>query len=166
MIVDTYPCSDLAIPPGEYLEEAIAELGISKDELARCMNRPAAKLSAIYKGDKAITPETALQLEKVVGVPAYLWIGLEAEYRLILARQEEANKDLHSEIKLVTRFCYRELVRFGLVCFMKSDTFYCMVIRWCLLKGTMNIVHNINMKMKQIALPQKHSSLMMNISHS
>ena len=60
--------SDLPIPPGEYLEEVIEELGISKNELARRMNRPAPKLSAIFKGDKAITPDTALQLEKVVGV--------------------------------------------------------------------------------------------------
>ena len=84
MMTDTHLYSDLAIPPGEYLEEVIAELGMSKEELARRMNRPAARLSAIYKGEKAMTPETALQLEKVVGVPAHLWIGLESEYRLAL----------------------------------------------------------------------------------
>lgn len=77
--------SDLPIPPGEYLEEVIAELGMSKDELAKRMNRPAAKLSAIFGGEKAITPETALQLERVVGVPAYIWTGLEAEYQLTLS---------------------------------------------------------------------------------
>ena len=84
MMTDTHLYSDLAIPPGEYLEEVIAELGMSKEELARRMSRPAARLSAIYKGEKAMTPETALQLEKVVGVPAHLWIGLESEYRLAL----------------------------------------------------------------------------------
>jgi HTH-type transcriptional regulator/antitoxin HigA len=73
--------SDLPIPPGKYLAEVIAELGMTKDELARRMNRPATKLSAIFAGDKAITPDTALQLEKVVGVPTHIWIGLEAEYR-------------------------------------------------------------------------------------
>jgi HTH-type transcriptional regulator/antitoxin HigA len=71
--------SDLAIPPGEYLEEVIAELGMSKDELSKRLNRPAPKLSAIFKGQKAITPDTALQLEKVVGVPAHIWNGLEAD---------------------------------------------------------------------------------------
>ena len=83
--------SDLAIPPGEYLEEVIAELGMSKDELSKRLNRPAPKLSAIFKGEKAITPDTALQLEKVVGVPAHIWNGLEAEYRLVQIRGRDSN---------------------------------------------------------------------------
>ena len=109
--------SDLAIPPGEYLEEVIDRLGMTKDELAKRMARPASKLSPIFKGDKAITPDTALQLEKVVGVSAHIWLGLEAEYRLALARQQELNEQrrLKEEAKLVSSFCYRELVRLGVV---------------------------------------------------
>ncbi len=84
--------SDLPVPPGEYLEEVIEELGMSKMELAKKLGRPASKLSAIYKGKKAITPETALQLEKVVGVAAHTWTGLEADYRLTLARQKQEQK--------------------------------------------------------------------------
>lgn len=109
------PYSNLAIPPGEYLEEVIAELGISKDELARRMNRPAAKLSAIYKGEKAITPETALQLEKVIDIPAHIWIGLESEYRLTLARQSKSKQDSDEQAELITKFCYTDLVRHGFV---------------------------------------------------
>ncbi len=107
--------SNLAIPPGEFLEEVISDFGITKDELARRMNRPAAKLSAIYKGDKAITPETALQLEKVVGVPAHVWIGLENEYRLTLARQKELQMNLQEEAKLITSYCYRDLAKLNYV---------------------------------------------------
>ena len=109
--------SDLPVPPGEYLEEVLGELGMSKDELARRMNRPAPKLSAIFKGGKAITPDTALQLEKVVGVPAHIWTGLEAEYRLTLARgQDKAEQDrLKKEGRLVKRFRYADLVKRGMV---------------------------------------------------
>ena len=109
--------SDLAIPPGEYLEEVIAELDMSKDELARRMRRPAAKLSAVFKGQKAITPDTALQLEKVVGVPAHIWLGLESEYRLTLARrQSQAELErLRDESKLATAYCYGQLARLGAV---------------------------------------------------
>jgi HTH-type transcriptional regulator/antitoxin HigA len=84
--------SDLAIPPGEYLEEVLVELGMTKDELARRMDRPTPKLSSIFKGHKAITPDTALRLEKVVGVPAHIWTGLEAEYRLALARIQDTKE--------------------------------------------------------------------------
>jgi HTH-type transcriptional regulator/antitoxin HigA len=109
--------SDLPIPPGEYLEEVIEELGMSKDELAKRMDRPAPKLSAIFKGNKAITPDTALQLEKVVGVPAHVWTGLEAEYRLALARsrQDEEQRRLKEESRLVKHFPYAGLVKLGVV---------------------------------------------------
>ncbi len=117
MATDQGIYSDLPIPPGEYLEEVIGDLGMSKDELAKRMNRPAPKLSAIFKGDKAITPDTALQLEKVVGVPAHVWTGLEADYRLALARSQhdEEQKRLKEEGPLVKRFRYADLVKLGVV---------------------------------------------------
>lgn len=88
METNTAVQTDLAIPPGEYLEEVFEDLDMTKDELARRMGRPAPKLSPIFKGRKAITPDTALQLEEVVGVPAHIWTSLEADYRLVLARQK------------------------------------------------------------------------------
>jgi HTH-type transcriptional regulator/antitoxin HigA len=106
--------SDLPIPPGEYLEEVLDELDMGKAELARRMGRPATKMSPIFKGIKAITPETAMQLEKVVGVPANIWLGLESEYRLALARQTE-EKQIAKEIKLLAPFCYSVLAKLGLV---------------------------------------------------
>ncbi|MBW2612107.1 MAG: HigA family addiction module antidote protein [Deltaproteobacteria bacterium] len=117
MVIEQHMHSDLAIPPGEYLEEVISALGMTKDELARRMDRPAPKLSAIFKGHKAITPDTALRLEKVVGVPAHIWTGLEAEYRLALARIQDTKEHerLKAEARFVTRYRYAELVRMGIV---------------------------------------------------
>lgn len=115
MTTESYPQSNLAIPPGEFLEEVIAEQGMTKEELARRMGRPATKLSPIFKGTKAITPETALQLEQVVGVPAHIWTGLESEYRLTLARNAEVEREeeLKREAGMVTAFCYHELAKLG-----------------------------------------------------
>jgi len=78
------------------------------------MGRPATKMSSIFKGSKAITPETAMQLEKVVGVPANIWLGLESEYRLALARQAE-EAQIAEEIKLLTPFCYSKLAKLNIV---------------------------------------------------
>lgn len=69
MTEQTY-MSDLAIPPGEYLEEVLEEMDITQAELARRMDRPPQAINEILKGEKAITPETDLQLEQVVSVPA------------------------------------------------------------------------------------------------
>ena len=109
--------SNLPIPPGEYLAEVLGEFGMSKGELATRMGRPLTKLSAIFKGTKAVTPDTALQLERVIGVPAHIWTGLETDYRLAQARQrEELRADqCKEESPLVTRFCYNELKKLNLV---------------------------------------------------
>ncbi len=104
--------SDLAIPPGEYLEEVLEDMGMSKDELAKRMGRPPSKLSHIFKGGKAITAETALQLERVVGVPAHIWLGLESEYRLTLKRQADNQA---AQTDKVGAFPYAELARLGYV---------------------------------------------------
>jgi HTH-type transcriptional regulator/antitoxin HigA len=117
MMIEEKIHSDLAVPPGEYLEEVLDELGMTKNELAKRMDRPAPKLSAIFKGRKSITPETALQLEKVVGVPAHIWSGLESEYRLALARMQEKKEQeqLKAESKFVSLYRYAELVKMGVV---------------------------------------------------
>ena len=92
MMTEPKIVSDLAIPPGEYLEEVLDDMGINQAELARRMGRPAQAVNEIIKGEKSITPETSIQLEKVLGVPAYLWASLESEYRLIKATQVELKK--------------------------------------------------------------------------
>ncbi len=88
-----------------------------EDRPRRRPYRSKTKLSAIFKGSKAITPDTALQLEKVVGVPAHIWTGLEAEYRLALTRieQSKAFDQLKNEVKLITHFRYADLVKMGVV---------------------------------------------------
>jgi addiction module HigA family antidote len=78
---DAYP--DIAIPPGEYLAEEIAARGISQKELARRMGRPLNPINEIINGKKAITAETALQLEEVMPeIPARFWLNLETDYQL------------------------------------------------------------------------------------
>lgn len=106
--------SDLAIPPGEYLEEVLEDIGLTQAELARRMGRPPQAINEIIKGEKSITPETAIQLEKVVGVPAYLWSSLEAEYRLIKASETE-EKNAKEEVSLIGNFPYSELSKLELV---------------------------------------------------
>ena len=79
--------SDVAIPAGELLAEELEVRGITQGELAERMGRPRQTISAIVHGKKAITAETALQLEEALGIAAHLWVGLEGRYRLALARQ-------------------------------------------------------------------------------
>src|SRR4030043_256713 len=81
---DAYP--DVAIYPGEYLSEEIEARSISQKELARRMGRPLNAINEIINGKKAITAETALQLEEALpGIPARFWLNLETDYHLTRA---------------------------------------------------------------------------------
>ncbi len=82
--------SDLAIPPGEFLAEEIEARGMTQGQLAEKMGRPRQVINGIIRGHRAITAETALQLEGVLGLSAQLWMNLESEYRLVLARNAGA----------------------------------------------------------------------------
>ena len=78
---DAYP--DIAIPPGEYLAEEIGARGITQKELAKRMGRPLNAINEIINGKKAITAETALQLEEVMPeIPARFWLNLETDCQL------------------------------------------------------------------------------------
>lgn len=81
--------SDLAIPPGEFLAEELEARGMTQKELANRTGRPEQKISEIINGKKAITHDTALELEKVLGLPADFWVNMEASCQLTKARQRE-----------------------------------------------------------------------------
>ena len=77
---------DLPLPPGVTLRQDLADRGMSQRKLARAMGRPVQAINSIVLGHKAITPRTALELERVLGTPAQFWTRLEADYRLALER--------------------------------------------------------------------------------
>ena len=81
--------SDLPIPPGEVLAEELEERGMTQKELATRMRRPAQAINEIVRGKKAVTPQTALGLERALGIDASFWMNLETTYRLTLARNKE-----------------------------------------------------------------------------
>ena len=76
--------SDLAVPPGEYLEEVISEIGVNKTELAAELGLSAVEMAALLVGKMPLTQVVAARLEKTTSVPANIWLGLESEYRLTL----------------------------------------------------------------------------------
>ena len=84
--------SDYAVPPGWVLQERLQVAGISQAEFARRCDRPAKLIREIISGKAPLEPGTALQFEKVLGVDAGIWLGIESEYRLHQARQIEAEQ--------------------------------------------------------------------------
>ena len=82
--------TNAVIAPGELLKEELEARGMTQRQLAEAMGRPTQALSELCRGKKELTADTALDLERVLGTPAYIWMGLEADYRLALARRKRA----------------------------------------------------------------------------
>lgn len=80
---------DHASPPGDLLLEYLEELGISARELARRCGRSGKLIAEIVSGKAPLEPVTALQLERVLDVPAAVWSNMEAAYQLHQARTAE-----------------------------------------------------------------------------
>ncbi len=72
---------DVVYPPGETLREWLDEHHMTQAELAVRTELSTKHIDEVVAGIAPITDETALELERVTGVPAGLWSGLEASYR-------------------------------------------------------------------------------------
>jgi len=118
--------TDYAVRPGETLYETIDALGMTQAELARRMGRPIKTVNEIIKGKATITADTALQLERVLGVPARFWLALEANYREDLARLDERQTLDPSAAAWLLAIPYREMDQYGWVdisrCTSDADT--------------------------------------------
>jgi len=77
-----------AIHPGEHLAEELHELDMSASELARKLDVPPNRITAILNGQRGLTGDTALRLAHFFGVSAQFWLNLQNLYELRLAQQK------------------------------------------------------------------------------
>lgn len=116
---------DYVSPPGETLLEVLEEKGMSQSELAERTGRPRKTINEIINGKTAITPDTALQLERVLGVPAQFWSQREQNYQDFLARQRERDR-LEKQSEWADQFPYKDLAKLGWVEVTKDKIQQCL----------------------------------------
>jgi addiction module HigA family antidote len=76
------------IPPGEILaEDFMASHAISQNRLARDIDVNPARINDIVHGRSAVTAAIALRLGKYFGTTPELWMNLQSDYDLRLARK-------------------------------------------------------------------------------
>jgi addiction module HigA family antidote len=101
-------------PPGDTLAETLEELGMTQVELARRMGRPTKTINEIVQGKTAVSPDTALQLENVLGIPANFWLARETAYRTFLARELRKTAAVAPEaVDWAKKFPCREMAKLG-----------------------------------------------------
>lgn len=75
--------------PGMILRDEFLEpMGISNYRLAKAIGVPQTRISAITRGQRAITASTGLLLSRYLGLSEGFWIGMQADYDREIAKNE------------------------------------------------------------------------------
>ena len=106
--------SYIATPPGATIKEQLNDRRMSQKEFAARMDMSEKHISKLINGEVQLTPETAVKLEMVLGVPAKFWNNLEAIYREKIIKAEAENT-MEIDKEMAKKFPYREMVKFGWV---------------------------------------------------
>ena len=80
------------------LEDYIKPTGVSVRAVAIALHVPYSRLSEITKGERGVTADTALRLERYFGSEAQGWLNLQSVYELRIA-ETLVGKTIAKEIK-------------------------------------------------------------------
>ena len=100
--------SVIATPPGATIKEQLMDRGMSQKEFAIRMELSEKHISKLVNGEVQLTPDVAVRLEMVLGIPAQFWSNLEAIYREKLVKAEYENK-MDADVELAKDFPYSEM---------------------------------------------------------
>jgi addiction module HigA family antidote len=76
------------------MEEFLRPLGISQAELAERIGVSYPRVNELVHGKRGMTPDTALRLERLLGVEAQFWLNLQLAWDLYHAAHSEAAREI------------------------------------------------------------------------
>jgi addiction module HigA family antidote len=80
------------VHPGFMLAEEMEARGLNANSLALRLKVPRTRLTEIIHERRAITPDTALRLERHLGIPARLWLDMQTQYDLAIAERDHGDE--------------------------------------------------------------------------
>ena len=89
----------LAIHPGEMLRDELQARGMSQRKFAGIIGMPYTAFNEIINGKRPITTDTALKIEAATGIAATMWLGLQADYKMQTARNDNQLSALLENIR-------------------------------------------------------------------
>ncbi len=104
----------IATPPGATIREQLSDRGMSQKEFAVRMDMSQKHISKLINGEVQLTPEVAVRLEVVLGIPAKFWNNLEAIYREKLIKVKAEN-EMDEDKALAKQLPYNEMAKLGWV---------------------------------------------------
>ena len=101
-------------PPGDMLQEKLEELGMPVKEFALRCGKPEPTIHDVLKGRCSVTPDMAILFEKVLKIPARLWLNMQCRYDEYKARLQH-DEELRESIQWARQFPFAEMVEKGYV---------------------------------------------------
>lgn len=74
--------------PGEVLKDEIEYRGISQAELARFIGVSPTAFNEILNAKRSMSEEIAFRIEDALGLPAYVFINMQSQYNMQIAKQK------------------------------------------------------------------------------
>jgi addiction module HigA family antidote len=78
------------------IPDFLADLEMTQTEFAEAIGVSRVRLNQLINGRRALTPSTALRLERTLGKPAYWWLGLQQDYDLWQALHDPEMEEIRA----------------------------------------------------------------------
>lgn len=104
----------IATPPGATIKEQLVDRRMSQKEFASRMDMSEKHISKLINGDVQLTPDMAMRLEMVLGLPAHFWSNLETRYREKIQQVQNENS-MDADLETIKKIPYNEMAKNGWV---------------------------------------------------
>ena len=82
------------VHPGEVLRDELEAIRLPASALAKAIDVPANRVTAILNGDRDITANTALRLGRYFGTTTQFWLNLQQEWQIRRAGTNAGRRNL------------------------------------------------------------------------
>lgn len=83
--------------PGELLRAELEACEMSANQLALALRVPANRITAILRGERSVTAETALRLGRYLGTGAAFWMNLQTAHDISVT-ESERGRQIENEV--------------------------------------------------------------------
>lgn len=87
--------------PGELIRDELEAREISQVALAKQIGISPSLLNEVINGKRAVNTELALLLEAALDIPAELWLNLQSEYNMQVAKSDKSFMDRLASIRKI-----------------------------------------------------------------
>lgn len=87
--------------PGGIIQEELEARGMTQAKLAEQIGVAPSLLNEIIKGKRGINTEMALLLEAALGIAAHIWIDLQSDYNMQVAKSNKSFMERLASIRRI-----------------------------------------------------------------